>query len=77
MNLHTAGLVAKGFCVIAAYAALRKRAYREQTPLATRELDQRMSDMGRAVMKLVLFFAAIYVVGQVIDAITAASHHAN
>ncbi|WP_175047561.1 hypothetical protein [Burkholderia lata] len=77
MNLHTAGLIAKGFFVIATYAALKKRAHREQTPLATRELDQRLSDMGKAVIQLLLFFAAIYVVGQVIDAITAASHHAN
>ncbi|MBN3773154.1 hypothetical protein [Burkholderia sp. Se-20378] len=76
MNLHTAGLVAKGFFVIAAYAALKKRAPREQTPLATRELDQRLSDMGKAVIKLALFFAAVYVITQVIDAITAASHHA-
>ncbi|WGY70587.1 hypothetical protein KEC55_26535 [Burkholderia cepacia] len=76
MNLHTVGLIAKGFFVIATYAALKDRAHREQTPLATRKLDQRMSDMYKAVIKLVLFFAAIYVISQVIDAITAASHHA-
>ncbi|WP_322081060.1 hypothetical protein [Burkholderia sp. BCC1972] len=62
MNLHTAGLIARGIFVVVGYAALTRNARREREPIAVSAFEQRMMDMAKAVGQVVLFFVAFSMV---------------